>query len=1145
MADELSAELELSIKDALSSVDDLRDEIDKAIRDSAGQFEDDFAKAISGVPDVEINSDVTGVAPAIEGAITDADRVAPIDTDVDAVAPAITEAIASVDGIVPVDADTTDASASVDALTAQIASVDASIPVTADTEGASADVAALTAQLADVDAVLPVNADISPALAEIDAARAEIAPIDLEVTLDTSQAQDSLGGLQSSSDEAGDALDVAGAASDALGTSTSLTSGSIDAATNAIGGMLGKVGPLGAAIGGGVVALGSFTNQAVNSLGATQRLDDTMGGLARTLDTIDVGSLNVSFKELALSTGSSGSAMKNAAADAFEMTTSFGKGREESARYSEQILALAARAVALNPALGETGDVATRLSNALRSGRDRALIPYQLGLSTVEIQQRATSIALADGRTEVNAADKAMAGAALATEKFGSTLQTEIAQGAQNPILQLRSLGKEFASMTTEVGKPLVSPMLELLHEALPSVTAITQALGQLAIAGLPIVQTALELLTPLLQAFADGLTAIPPEALAAIEVIVGIAVAMSKIGGATSIAVKALELFEAAMATNPWTLAAIGIAAVITVLGLFTGGSEDAAQSTKELTDALAEQNGQFDENSIKIVADQLGELQSQMTKAGVSTGEYTTALQTATGTSKSARAAIKDYAENLLFSATTNEDFVKTLQKVSPELGQMAEQLIKNGATSSELKQKILEQIVATDDAGKVAERTAASELKLAQSNDFTKETTNAATEAAKAHKQATFEAMAATQQNTLATQAQAAADQLAVTAAQQQALAARSVADGQAAVALEHQAAALANDGATAAVYRYIAGTGTAKEASDALSGSTSALRMEFDLLLGNVIGAENAHVQYDTAVRTLNQSLIDNGAAINQTDEATQKNVTSLNSAVSAATSWSSAAHQAGASTQEQLTPLQNLQGELDRLAEGFIATGDTASLEYVNKIRFGVQKSIESVQSGQGPMTGAGQGLGGGLKSGADQGAGPMPGSVAAIVDQAGRDAGLAGANMHNIGLGIGMSLSGGMVDGLYANDFPGAVEDYVNAAIRRGIEAAEAHSPSKATAREIGLPMAQGLSLGLDKGASDVMDSMQGLVRGTIGAAAPGSAHGAVSSSSLSMQIVVNGVSDRDTARRVGRDIGDAAMDALTRRGFVTTARLG
>jgi len=99
--------------------------------------------------------------------------------------------------------------------------------------------------------------------------------------------------------------------------------------------------------------------------------------------------------------------------------------------------------------------------------------------------------------------------------------------------------------------------------------------------------------------------------------------------------------------------------------------------------------------------------------------------------------------------------------------------------------------------------------------------------------------------------------------------------------------------------------------------------------------------------------------------------------------------------------------------------------------------------------------------------------------------------------------------------------------------------------------------MGDGLSIGLDDTASQVGSSMENLLAAgsipdgyapfvpAVGPDAGGRRAATAGTTTVTFDIDVHGVSDLATARRVGEQIGEAASEALTRRGVVVTARLG
>jgi hypothetical protein len=529
MAD-LEASLSLDIGEAQRDSDELAqslgESLEAALAAAVESFQSSFQTAtgeLGGLlaeqlSDVPVGVDAANVPSDIDAAVATADGIVFVTSDAGAIPPEIDAAISSADATVPVDADTDPAADSLSSLVAEIESTDTTIGVDADTAAADA------------------------ALGEL-----------------SDQAVEAAGGLEG----------TAGAAQ-GLSVATDLASGS----ASSLVGMLGQGSSGAAKFGGAALAAGAlvagFTGQAINAEGATGRLDATLGEFADQINQITVGNLNVELGQLAVQTGSSGSGMRNAASDAFLLGQSFDKGGQESATFSAQVLALSGRAVALNPALGQTGDVANGLVRALSSGRDKGLQPFNLGLSGTEITARAASLALAEGRDTVTAADKAFAGAALAVEKLGGHLQEDIGRGADNPILKARQLQREFSSLTTEIGRPLIAPAFELLEAGIPIAATAGQVLGEVAQTALPALTGAVQLAAPALQLLA-GTIGVVNDVIQAVP-------------GGTAAAGAALGF----LVGGPIGAVIGGFGGLASEIGLFSDGAEDATIDVAELTKKL-----------------------------------------------------------------------------------------------------------------------------------------------------------------------------------------------------------------------------------------------------------------------------------------------------------------------------------------------------------------------------------------------------------------------------------------------------------------------------------------------------------------------------------------------------------------------------
>jgi len=443
----LSAELEFEIDAALANVS----EIDDALGQAAASFGDALAEALSSVSAAPIELET--------GAALD---------DLDALRSLAEE---------PVE-----------------------LPVAADTGGADADVAALEAE-AETPVEKPVSADTAGADAVLADLQAEAeTPAEKPVELDASGATDSLSGLGAEAEETDESLAGVQATTGALSGAAELTTGSVSGLGGALGGASAKAGIIGTVVSASAGALGLFFDKAIGATSATLRYDQSLGSMADRVSTINVGTLNEDLGELSTKLGSSASQVRNAAADLFTFGESSGAAAPEVAKTTEEVIALSARAVALNPALGTVGDVTERAMTAFASGRDRALIPFQLGLDKNAIAARALEIAMAAGRDEVTAYDKVQATAALGAEKFGTTLDQTVTRGAQNPQIELRRLGVEAGAAITKLGAPLIIPMFDALEAGIPFGIEAAALLAGLGSVTLPVLIAVFEALTPLLE---------------------------------------------------------------------------------------------------------------------------------------------------------------------------------------------------------------------------------------------------------------------------------------------------------------------------------------------------------------------------------------------------------------------------------------------------------------------------------------------------------------------------------------------------------------------------------------------------------------------------------------------------------------------
>lgn len=338
-------------------------------------------------------------------------------------------------------------------LAAAVSGAETSVNVTADTEQAEGAIADVTGD----DVEIGVDADTSAAVDAIDS----VPDGEVEITANTEQAEASLDQVKEKVDETTDATGRLG-----------------EAAQGALGGMGGLGGAAGGAAGaldstalaGGAAAAGlfSFSQAAIDAESAAQRFDLITGGMGDSIRTIDVGGLSGDIGELALKLGSSDEAMLNASASFVTFGQSTGASNNEIVAASNNINALALRAVALNPSLGDAGAVAERMTNALARG-GRATTAFGIGLTSAEINARAMADTGKASATELTQFEKAAAGAAIATERLGDSMGSDFAAGATNARTEWNRMTESLGEAQETVG-----------GQMLPAIENITQAIAEL-----------------------------------------------------------------------------------------------------------------------------------------------------------------------------------------------------------------------------------------------------------------------------------------------------------------------------------------------------------------------------------------------------------------------------------------------------------------------------------------------------------------------------------------------------------------------------------------------------------------------------------------------------------------------------------------
>jgi hypothetical protein len=372
----------------------------------------------------------------------------------------------------------------------------------------------------------------------------------------------------------------------------------------------------------------------------------------------------------------------------------------------------------------------------------------------------------------------------------------------------------------------------------------------------------------------------------------------------------------------------------------------------------------------------------------------------------------------------------------------------------------------------------------------------------------------------------------------------------------LAAEQAASATASQNASVAAYRYAEGTISAKDATAALSASVAALRQQLALALGNYLSQEQAQLNLNTSLDAVTASTIENGLAVDLNTAQGRENAAAILQAGQAAIQTAAAYAQNGASAQAQAAPLQSYRDQMQRVRDSQAAAGQDTS--FVDGIIANTDRALREIEGRVPRFDADGKLIGYTLTNGTDVGTDGMP----VVGDQAGKQVSDALRNNEEYARSAGYAIGWAMVQGIISGIGDGDVTGTLFNVIDNAISAAEnkyTGSPSPQTRDLIGKPLGQGIAAGIESQAGAVDAAMSRVVNGAIDGANieriggrayrpfhPGSHHGRESAErAIEFNIAVSGVSNPAVARTVGEQIGEGAVDALTRRGYVTTARLG
>lgn len=327
------------------------------------------------------------------------------------------------------------------------------VTIRPEVSGFEAELASALGGIGDQEVTLTADADTSAAVDAVES----IPDGEVDVSANTEQAEQSLDQVREKVEETTDSTSKLGEAAQGALSGMGGLSGAAGGATSALGA---------SAVAGGAAAAGlfAFAQGAIDAESAAQRFDLIAGNLGDSVRSIDVGGLSGDVGDLALQLGSSDEAMLNATATFVSFARSAGASDDQIVSASDNINALALRAVALNPALGDAGAVAEALRNALARG-GRATTQYGIALTSAEINARAMADTGKANSDELTQFEKAAAGAELAVERLGNTMGSDFQAGSENARTEWNRMTESLGEASESVGG-LMLPAIENITEA-------------------------------------------------------------------------------------------------------------------------------------------------------------------------------------------------------------------------------------------------------------------------------------------------------------------------------------------------------------------------------------------------------------------------------------------------------------------------------------------------------------------------------------------------------------------------------------------------------------------------------------------------------------------------------------------------------
>jgi hypothetical protein len=304
-----------------------------------------------------------------------------------------------------------------------------------------------------------------------------------------------------SADETTQSFGSMASAGQGLGEALQVAQGETGSLTQRLVELAGSAGPVVVGIVAIGAGLGTLASAGLTAVAAEEQMSLAFGKFADQLQHIDVNGLNGDLSELTVKAGGTTAEIEQLLATFGRFLTSGGSTQKQAAGVAEGFAALTDTVAALHPQMGSLTEIGQKLFQALKTGRDTALAPFDLGLTKATITQEAFRLGMIDSiDTALTPYQRVQAGISLALRN-NTDLNEKYGKGVELAATKQKALTAALKESFENLGKPFVKPIQEFEQALVPLAEQLGKITAELLSAFLPIVRD----LVPVLGAAASA----------------------------------------------------------------------------------------------------------------------------------------------------------------------------------------------------------------------------------------------------------------------------------------------------------------------------------------------------------------------------------------------------------------------------------------------------------------------------------------------------------------------------------------------------------------------------------------------------------------------------------------------------------------